>query len=267
MRIARRSCEATMNLYRQNNGRKRLFLATFLVILLYVIDIFSGGGVRGLVRGAGALAWKLGTFAERFVSGSGYFSSRRLLESENAALREHAARSEERAAAYQVLSDENNELRAMLRVASLGRGVTAPVTSSFRASPYGTFTIGAGSEDAIAPGDIVLSSENFVIGRVEEASAHNALVRTLFAPGVSTDALVGKSGISAEGQGGGNARASMMRDASVAVGDPVISNVFGGRAIGVVGAVEEDTARASKIIYIRLPVNLSALQFVYIVKK
>ena len=84
---------------------------------------------------------------------------------ENAALREQISRLEERSAAYQVLVEENKSLREMTRAASLGVGVTAPVISSFRASPYGTFLIGAGSADGISPGDIVLSSENFVIGR------------------------------------------------------------------------------------------------------
>lgn len=255
-----------MNSYRQNNARKRLLFATAVVIVLYVIDAASGGSVRALARVAGSALWKWGVSAAQIASGSGYFSSRRALESENAMLKEQLARLEERSAAYQVLLSENNALRDMLRISS-EKGVTAPITSSFRASPYGTFQIGAGSSDGIAAGDIVLSPEHFVIGRVIETSAHSALARSLFAPGVSTDALIEKVGVTVEGQGGENARASMARDATVAEGDAVISPIFGGRAIGIVGAVLEDSARAEKKIYIRLPVNLSALQFVYLVKR
>ena len=267
MRIARRSCETTMNLYRQNKGLKRLYLTTALVIVLYIIDVLSGGTVRTMVRNAGSVIWQLGTGLEKVVGRSGFISSRRALEAENASLSGQLASLQEKSAAYQVLQDENKVLRGMLHIASSRSGVTAPVISSFRSSPYGTFLIGAGSSDSVVSGDVVLSAENFVIGRVEETSAHSALVRELFASGVSTDALLGKAGVTVEGHGGGNARATMDRDAIVAVGDPVISPIFGGRVIGVVGAVQEDASRAGKVVYIRLPVNLSVLQFVYLVRE
>lgn len=237
-----------------------------MVIFLYIIDISSGGSVRALVRGSGAWVWSMGASLERAVGASAYFGSRRALEIENASLAERLDRAQERAAAYAVLLDENKLLREMLKLAS-ARGVTAPVASSFRASPYGTFVIGAGAADGISAGDVVLTSENFVIGRVEETSLRNALVRALFAPGVNTDALLSGTGITAEGQGGGNARAAVSLETPAKEGDPVISPVFGGRAIGVVGAVSEDAARGGKTVYIRLPVNLSALRFVYLVKQ
>lgn len=209
---------------------------------------------------------------ERSISGSGFFSTRRALLAENAALTEQVAQFQERSAAYRVLKDENNALRELLNVAEVAQGknkesgITAPVVSSFRASPYGTFHVGAGSADSVAEGSLVLSAENFVIGRIESAGAHASLVRELFAPNVSVDAVLRGIGVAVQGQGGGNARADVPRQAEVAVGDPVISAAFGGRAIGVVGNVSEDAGNAYKRVHIYLPVNLPVLQFVYIVK-
>lgn len=203
---------------------------------------------------------------ERSIGGSGYFSSRRALEKKNASLAEQLDRLRERSAAYEVLLKENKNLRAFLD-AAVPAGITAPVISSRRASPYGTFAIGAGKADGVSPGDIALTAESFVIGRVEEASEGSALVRELFAPGVNTDALLSGSGITVEGQGGGNARASVSRETEAKEGDAIISPVVGGRSVGIVGEVKEDAARGEKTVYIRLPVNLDALQFVYLVKQ
>ena len=256
-----------MNSFRPNRPRKRLFIAALLVLVVYGVGFFSAGSLRAFLRDAGYIAWKAGSSFGAAFSGSGYLSVRRALMEENASLREQISRLEEKGAAYQVLVEENRSLREMTHIAELEGGVTAPITSSFRASPYGTFMIGAGSSDGILPGDIVLSSESFVIGRVEETSEDSALVRELFASGVSTDALLSNTGITIEGRGGGNARASLPREVSISVGDPVISPIFRGRAIGIVGAVEENQSRGEKVVYIRLPLNLSALKFVYIVKR
>ncbi len=265
-----------MNWYRQSSefslrssssrGRKRLVAATLLVCFLFLLDIMTGGRVHALTRAAGSSIWTWGATASEKIVGSGFFSSRRSLEAENASLYDQLARLQERAAAYQVLKDENDNLRAMLHIAEQGRGITAPVVSSFRASPYGTFLVGAGSADAVASGSLVLTSEDFVVGRVTDVSPREALVSELFSAGTVTDALIRGTSVSVEGQGGGNARARVAREVPVAVGDPVISPQFGGRAIGVVGEVAEDPASAYKQVYIRLPVNLTALQFVYLTK-
>ena len=270
-----------MNLFRQNNrsrGRwtphsgRRILVSTAVVCALILIDSFSGGSVRSLVRQAGSLVWRLGSAVESSIYGSGFFSTRRGLLAENAALTEQVAQFQERSAAYRVLKEENNALREMLNVAESANGrnkesgITAPIVSSFRASPYGTFQIGAGSADSVSPENLVLSAENFVIGRVEAVDAHTSLVREIFAPNKSTDAVVHGVGVAIEGQGGSNARTDVPRQSDIAVGDPVISAAFGSRAIGVVGNVSEDSGNAYKRVQIYLPVNLSVLQFVYIVK-
>lgn len=229
--------------------------------------------MRALARASGASVWGWGASIEKLIYESGFLSTRRGLARENSALAGQIAQLEERAAAYEVLKEENEALRHMLRVAETARGekkesgITAPIISSFRASPYGTFQVGAGFADSVSPGDIVLSAENFVIGRIESADSHSSLVRAVFAPGVSSDATLRGVGIAVEGHGGGNARTKMPRQSDVAVGDPVVSAILGARAIGVVGNISEDSGSAYKSVDIYLPVNLSAIQFVYIVKQ
>ncbi|OGG60958.1 hypothetical protein A3C86_00060 [Candidatus Kaiserbacteria bacterium RIFCSPHIGHO2_02_FULL_49_16] len=280
-----------MNLFRRNNflqdrwaphtglpvrgtqtGRKHIFIATLIVCALFIVDAFSGGAVRSLARRAGSMVWQFSESIQKSIYESGFFSTRRVLIAQNLALTEQVAQLEGRSAAYRVLQDENANLREILKVAGIsGRqnstsGITAPIISSFRASPYGTVQIGAGKSDAVSPGNLVLSVENFVIGRVETVDEHTSLVKEIFAPSVSTDAVLHGIGVEVLGQGGGNAVADLPRQTSVGIGDPVISAALGSRAIGVVGNVSEDVGGSYKRVHIYLPVNLSILQFVYIVK-
>ena len=246
-----------------------MLVATICVVLIFFIDIISGGALRGLVRGGASRLWGAGSGVVSGVLNSGFFSTRRALGQENVLLREQLAQSEARAAGYQALKDENTALQNILHVAQGTRGITAPIISSLSSSPYGTFMVGAGTLDGITLGDLVLAGDSlqggFAIGRISDAGAHASLVTELFAPNVSTDAIVGGAQVLVTGRGGGNARAEVPRDLSVAPGDTIRSPLVGGRPIGVVGAVNADPASASSQVYIGLPISLSALQFVYVV--
>ncbi len=264
-----------MNSYRQSNvkrDRRRLFWGTALVVIIFIIDGISGGNLRGAVRLGGANVWSVGTHAGDAIFGSGFFSTRRALEEENQSLRGEISELQMRAAAFDVLREENAALQGLVHLAEGSRGITAPVVSSFRSSPYGTFLIGAGTEDGVRSGSIVLVGDSlrqsadggFVIGRIEEAGAHTSLVKGIFAPGVTTDAVIREVGISVLGRGGGQARGEIPREALVAAGDPVVSATLGGKPIGIVGKVVEDAGDASQVVYIRFPINQNEIRFVYV---
>ncbi|KKW19495.1 MAG: hypothetical protein UY63_C0012G0004 [Parcubacteria group bacterium GW2011_GWA2_51_10] len=255
-----------------SGGRRRLLAASLIAVMLLAINFLTGGRIHEIARAAGGSLWSAGNGIGKTIESSGLLRSRRALEAENTALKNQLASSEERAAAYQVLLAENATLREMLNVVEKERtrvsdGLTAPVVSSLRASPYGTFQIGAGSRDSVSAGDLVLSSENFVIGTVADAGARNSLVSQIFSAGMSSESLIGDVAATVEGQGGGNARASVPRGSLIRAGDPVIAPSFGGRAIGIVGDIKNDPEEAYSRVYIRLPVNLHELQFVYVVKQ
>lgn len=267
-----------MNLYRRNSGRPparvlraggRLAAASALIIVLIAADALSGGSVRVLTRTVGSSVWSFGKSTKDAVFASALFRTKRSLSIENAAQKERIAILEEQAAAFGALSSENASLRDLLNVPQTSlasSGITAPVISSFRASPYGTFHIGAGSADGVVEGSLVLSAENFVIGRVSEASTRTSVVSAIFAPDSEIDAVVRGIGITLDGRGGGNARGRIPRQSSVATGDIVIAPSFGGRAVGMVGSVKEDAGGSYTDVFIRLPVNLASLRYVYIVQ-
>lgn len=223
--------------------------------------------MRGTVRVAASALWVAGKAARNAVFPGGYFSSKRALEEENEALRAELAAHSALAGRLEVLERENEELRMIARVVQKEDGITAPIISSSNASPYGTFLIGAGALDGVAEGSVVLSGDErgFVIGRVAEAGARTSLVLEVFAPGASVEGFAGGATLSLEGRGGGNARAEVPRTIELSEGDAVTSGVFGGRIIGIVGAVSSGDSSALMRVYVRAPVSLSELQFVYVV--
>ena len=258
-----------MNSYRQNKSpHKRLLALTVLVIFLFLLDVLTGGSIRHRLRGGAVV---LGEWSRRVgtgIAGTGILKTRVSLEAQNRSLTEELAQFEERAGGYEALRSENEQLRAFVRLVenspSGTQGVTAPVVSSVRTSPYGTFLIGAGEAEGIVRGSFVLTSGGFVVGTVSDIGAHTAVVAEIFAPGASVEAIAGGAAFSAVGSGGGNARAKVPRALTIQVNEPVMAPELGQRPIGIVGNIASSSASASQDVFIVLPVNLSSLRYVYI---
>ncbi len=98
---------------------------------------------------------------------------------------------------------------------------------------------------------------------MSEAGEKRSTVRALFAPGVVSDVLIGDTPTSLEGRGGGNASARVSRDAPVLEGDAVTSPEFAGRPVGIVGGVERSDSGARADVFVRIPVNLDTLRYVF----
>jgi len=252
---------------RGRRARQRLIFATILIVILFILDALFGGPLRLALQSGAATVWKVTASARNAITGSGYFTSHRTLAQQNETLEEQLAASQSDAAAYQGLKEENDELRAFLHLASSTPGLTAPIVSSFRASPYGTFMIGAGTADGVVPGSIVMSTEDFAIGTVTSAEVHTALVTGSFASGSSIDVLIGTTAAVANGRGGGNAIAMVPREASIHENDAVVAPSLGSHQIGIVGHVDDSASSAEQTVYIQLPINLSSLRYVYIIPK
>ncbi len=247
-------------------GRRRLLYATVLVLLIFGIDIVSGGVLRDTARSMSSYLWRAVSTVDRRTEASGTLSTRARLARENATLRSENQKLREQAAFSDVLAAENASFRALLALPESAAGITAPIVSSTRSSAYGTFTIGVGQNGGTSVGDLVLTPGGFLVGRIAEVGERTSVVRTIFASGESIDATIPGTAFIAEGRGGGNARASIPRGISVATATPVMSRVYGNRPVGTIGAVESDPAKADQTLYISLPVNLSTLDYVRIIR-
>lgn len=245
-------------------GRRMLVFVSLLAMGILIVDIASQGALRSYVRGGTGFVYARSSSLVANVSQSGFLSSKSALAKDNVELRREIAALIGERAAYQAVKAENEALRAFVGVAQNEAGITAPVLSSIRSSAYGTFTIGAGLRDGINQGDLVLTSQGFVLGTITDPGSRNSTVTALFAPNINTDVRIKNAHVAAEGRGGFNARAEVPREIEVAVGDPVFGSITN-RPVGVVGAVETSPAAASSDVYIRLPVDVGSLVFVYVV--
>lgn len=245
-------------------GRRLVVFISICALLLLVADIASGGFIRSFARTASGFIYTQSANSVAAVSGSGVFSSRRALARDNAELRKEIASLIGERAAYQTLKSENETLRALVRLAEAESGITAPILSSIRSSAYGTFTIGAGSNDGVKTGDLAMTNEGFVLGTLSEVGKTNSTVTALFAPGRTVDVRIKGAVVQAVGRGGFNAKAEVPREIETVIGDAVVSSETG-RPVGVVGASETSSAAAYADVFIRVPVESSQLTFVYVV--
>jgi cell shape-determining protein MreC len=129
--------------------------------------------------------------------------------------------------------------------------------------PYDTFIIDIGTQNGVAPGDLVFAGGTSVIGTVSEAYNTTSRITLLSSPGEQYNALLrGSVPLSLSGQGAGSMSGEVPAGISVAVGDPV---VFPGVLMQFAGSVSRVTQEAGSsfiTLYVQLPVDLFSLQYV-----
>jgi cell shape-determining protein MreC len=258
-----------MNSYRQNNPhqkRQRLLAATVLVFVIFAVDILSGGKIRIGLRVVTGTIWQRGVGVVSAIGDTGFFATRRSLENQIKFLNDEVVRLTESSAEARVLGAENEALRALVDLVEGREGITAPIMSSFRSSPYGTFLVGAGSKDALEVGDRVVSPGGFVVGTISFVGPNSSLVAATLAPNSQIDVQIGESATTVEGRGAGNGYARLPHGIEVEEGDPVVAPIFGGRPIGIVGKVITDASAGHSDVYVGLPVSIETLRYVYIEK-
>lgn len=261
-----------MNSYRRNNRRSSPLLGVLVLVILlcaglFGIDALTGGALRSYARSSGSVVWTAAAGAADVFKGNGGLSTRAALARENESLRRELALRIEEDARYEAVREENEILRTLADLAAEEEGISARVLTSYRTSPYGTFTINAGAHEGIAEGNIVLTPGGFVLGSITNVDAFSATVESLFAPGKETDFIVGDVAFTAIGRGGGNTKAEISREAAVSEGMFAIAPAYGGRTAGLVGHIEIASSSATQTLFLRIPVNLATLTFVYVVPR
>lgn len=257
-----------MNWSRKNNRYRirPLVVMTLVVVAVLLVDVVSGGFVRAQIRSGASLAWSGAAGAYELARVWNVFETRKELIAENRALREENETLEALRLENDVVRAENAVLRDLLEVPEYGQEIaTARVLSRPHASPFGTFVIGAGTDDGVSVGDYVLAPGNIALGRVAEVSDSTAVVALLLANGNTTEVLIGEDAlVSLEGRGGSTGHAEVSRELSIEKGEPVLLPDIG-FALGVVGEIETTPADALQSVFVGLPVNIQALRFVRVV--
>lgn len=225
-------------------------LAALLVVLCIVFrQPISGLLWRGLAPILSARdSWSAGTVAQLQAK----------LASTSAALADRNA-----------LAAENAQLRAELGRPDSVQKILAAVLEQPPGTPYDTLVVDAGKAEGVVLGARV-SAGALAVGTVDEVQPHSSRVVLYSAPGQTYQAVLLSAGASVpvaiEGQGGGSLVGHVPAATAVAVGDTVQFPELGGDLVGTVSAVTGSESETFKTIYLRLPVNVFELRFVYIQK-
>lgn len=170
---------------------------------------------------------------------------------------------------YQVLKNENNQLKELLGRISSGRNfILADILSKPSNSPYDTIVIDIGNNLNIKEGDKVYANGIVPIGEVDKVYDDTALVVLYSSPGKKTIGIIDGLGSNIEliGRGGGNFEMTV----------PVDLQVDKGKAILLPGiepeivAITEDVISAPndpvKKFILSAPINVQSLKWVEVLK-
>ena len=213
----------------------------------------------GIVRGAnGVSAWVGGSASTlRFKSA---------LVRENAGLKDQISALNARLIERDVLSRENEELKAIMGRAVHMQFTFASVLSKPPQSLYDTLVIDGGSNLGFVQGLVVYANGETPIGTIEEVLPTSSVVRMYSSSGEKTDARLDPShvDITLEGHGGGTFSVQVPHDFSVAQGSLALSRDVSSHVIAILQKSTSDPRDSFQTLLFSSPVNMSELSFVQV---
>jgi len=167
-----------------------------------------------------------------------------------------------------ILKQDNARLLALLnRAREKENFLPASVISDDSFSPYDTFILDIGSEHGVREGMIVFTPEGIAVGVVSAILEKTATVAYFSAPTMSIDVVLNATTsihTTLKGYGSGTMILSLPRDVEVATGNTVQLPTFLTYPIGEVVDIEAKPEDAYKTIYVKSPVNIHTLRYVFL---
>lgn len=249
---------------RRRSGRREALVITVVFIAgVLVLSVFGGALSTAL-----APLWRSNTLLTRGISNLvGSLREKDMLITENTALKERLASSEELIIALRGIASQRDEL-----LATFGRrppeSIPASVLVHPPETPYDVLVIDAGKDLGVGVGSAVTTPEGNGLGLVSAAFAKTAEVRLSSTSGERTDAVLERGGIPVTlvGRGGGNFSFTVPRDTAVELGDRILTPNLDARLLGVVGDIEVTPTDSFKTVLVRSPVNPSEIRFVTVLR-
>jgi len=262
--------------YRQpsknSRGSRFIYLAGFFVIFLAAFSFFASlfevpkNAIINLSTPLWATRNSFGVFIEDSFK---TISSKKRLIEENRKLRGDLALFSALYIEYDVLKNENEELRSLLgRREEKEDSVAASILIRPRKSPYDTLIIDVGKDNDISAGSIIVSSEKTLLGEISEVYERSSKVVLYSHPGVMTQVFIGEENIMGEaiGKGGGNYEVELPRDVPIEEGAYVRVPEKGGGILGIIEKVKSTPQDPSKKILFKAPVNIQEIQWVTVLR-
>jgi cell shape-determining protein MreC len=259
--------------YHRDNNKFKLYKTSFIVVLVFAIFYFWGGGIlnvaSSIVVGVSTPVLKIGVSTKNgLVSYFSVFSFKKNLYEENDSLKKENEAIKLRLIGVDELYIENKKLKSILGRAEDRKLILASVLSRPNSSPYDSLIIDAGKNLNIQNGDTVVVGGDISIGAVSYVYGKSSKVELFSNPNNSMDVLVGESNIatSAKGKGAGNFEIELPRDISIKIGDIVSAPSIDVKMLGVVEYIDINPSNPFQKILFKSPVNIRNIKWVQIIK-
>ena len=247
-------------------GRMAWF--AFLLVLILAVHFFVPSFFPRVFGSVAVPLWRGWNAASNtLLDAAQLLSSKRSLVDRN---RELTARLDELSVhllQMPLLVEENSELKALVGRVGTEDVVRAAVLTRPPASPYDSMVVDAGFAEGVSVGNQVRVFD-VPIGVVERVDAHISRILLYSAPGVVISAFLPAHNlpVEAKGQGGGNFIAAVVREEHVERGDIITVPGISTSLLAIVESVSAAPAGPFQTIRFKIPVNLSEVQFVEIVR-
>lgn len=195
---------------------KRFFSGKVKIILLIALVLAAALAILGIARGGTPLPEKavqaimtpLRNGVDAVTRGAerlyGYMFRYEALEAENEDLKDQIAKMQSEARSTDTLRRENQRLRELMGLLTEHedfKQVPAYITTWDSANWAHTFTINRGSNNGVAVGMCVITSQGQVVGLVSEVGGTWATITTVLDPGLEISATLTASGYNGIVQG------------------------------------------------------------------
>lgn len=253
---------------RKTNQKRIALIGLFFVVVL-TLNFFNINPFGRVTEAIARPIWGTQSFLqEEIVDFRNVLKSKKALVVENNSLRQEKEERRHIELQLALLEQENSELRHLLGRNDEVQKVLAKVLNRPLTSPYDTIIIDLGTSNGIHVGDQVIALGDFAIGEISRVSPNTAQVTLYSSPGERSNVFIGPERIAgvAEGRGAGNFRASLPRDAELAIGDSVVLEQNETQVFGVVEAISRDAADAFQLVLFKNPVNIFSIRYVEVIR-
>jgi cell shape-determining protein MreC len=232
--------------------------------------ILSAFGLLGLFGNffnyVGRPVWE----AQRSIGSSFYninyfFRSKASISNENHNLIEEISYLRLSMVDYQILKNENNELKEMLgRIEIKNNFVLGNILTKPNHSPYDTIVIDIGSDVGIKEGDFVYANGNIPIGNIGKIYSRTSLVSLFTNPGQKTEGFAEGTNASVEliGRGGGNFEMIIPIELQVEKGTIIYLPSSTSLVLAIVDEVISSPSDPFKKVILSSPINVQNLKWV-----
>jgi cell shape-determining protein MreC len=252
------------NLFAGNTFKTLVILFLILVFIL-VSNIFSP--LRSLLSDMFSPFFRSGNFFYNTLGQiPAFFSDKNKLMEENGKLRDELNKNLLDSISLESIKYENQKLREELQIKPAGNLITTSIVARSPQIPPNSLFLDKGTKDGINNGDLVLSGDRILIGKIIKISNNKATVALNSFAGMASYGYIARTNEPLEitGDGGGGMKAKTPIDFDIVVGDKIMVGNSLNYLTAIVSAIEEDRSSGFKNILMSLPVDVSKVGIVFV---